>query len=174
MTEPDEARDTRRERILADIKEGAASLESAPEELKRDLEVVMAAVKRDGFSLRFAATELRSDRDVVMAAVSQEGNALEHASQSLRSDREVVLTAVAHSKFALRFACDAMLDDDSFAVDERQCLYFFKIVALSGRSCLVALLFFEGVWMSWCLRLARSSTWNGVMTRCYGSTEPTL
>eukprot|EP00971_Amphidinium_carterae_P041300 810826-Amphidinium_carterae.1 len=91
------------------------------------------------FGLGDAPEILRSDREVVLKAVAQCGWALRHAAETLKSNREVVLTAVGQTHFALQYAADVLLEDEGFAVDARQLLYFFKVsTALSGRSCIIA------------------------------------
>eukprot|EP00971_Amphidinium_carterae_P174491 3458992-Amphidinium_carterae.1 len=101
------------------------------------------AVAQDGAALEFAAEPLKSDREIVLTAVANDGRALKFAAEPLKSDREIVLTAVAYSNFPLHnadvlvHAADALLEDESFAVEARERLYFFKVIALSGRSCII-------------------------------------
>ena len=44
-------------------------LEGAPEEFKKDKEIVLAAVKSDGTALKYAADALRGDREFLLEAV---------------------------------------------------------------------------------------------------------
>eukprot|EP00971_Amphidinium_carterae_P256812 5099008-Amphidinium_carterae.2 len=81
-------------------------LKHAPEECKRDPEVVLAAVRQDGFALEFAAEECKRDRDIVLEAVRQHGYALKFAVEEYKKDREIVLEAVRHHAWALRFAAE--------------------------------------------------------------------
>eukprot|EP00971_Amphidinium_carterae_P177361 3517590-Amphidinium_carterae.1 len=122
----------------------------------------MAAVSSAGSALQFTAEELTCARDVVMRAVSCDGLALKYVAEALRGDREagmliqgplhqvffqaascsvsmrVVLTAASNYKFALQYASDILLEDETFAGEARCCHYLFKVVAMSGRSCVVA------------------------------------
>mmetsp|Transcript_31035 Transcript_31035/g.56698 ORF Transcript_31035/g.56698 Transcript_31035/m.56698 type:complete len:290 (-) Transcript_31035:43-912(-) len=163
------AKDLRSDRqiVLAAVSNSGSALEWAAKALRSDQEIVLAAVSTFGYALRFAAKALMSDRKIVLAAVSNCGFALQFAKEQLKSDREVVLAAVSESGFALVFASselkrdreialaaarggragdhgllhadDSLLEDDSFAVEARQSYYSFRVVALSGRTCLVPL-----------------------------------
>jgi len=156
-----------REIVLAAVSECGYALQWAAETFRSDRPIVRAAVSTFGCSLLWATDALRGDREIVMAAVSNCGTALEFAEGQLKSDREVVLAAVSESGFALVFASselkrdreialaaarggragdhgllhadDSLLEDDSFAVEARQSYYSFRVVALSGRTCLVPL-----------------------------------
>eukprot|EP00971_Amphidinium_carterae_P326564 6457434-Amphidinium_carterae.1 len=124
--------------VLAAVARDGMALQWAAEELKADRDIVLAAVAEDGRALRWAAELLKSSKDIVLVAVAQDGWALESAVEALKNDREVVLTAVQQHAIALKHAADALLEDESFAVDARKLLFFFKVTALSGRSCIIA------------------------------------
>mmetsp|Transcript_24915 Transcript_24915/g.45750 ORF Transcript_24915/g.45750 Transcript_24915/m.45750 type:complete len:283 (-) Transcript_24915:23-871(-) len=128
-----------REIVLAAVSQHGYALAFAAEELRREREVVLTAVTQFGHALEWAVEELKADREIVLAAVSQAGGALELASEELKGDRGVVLAAVAQQPVALMFAADSLLEDESFAEEARVFFYFFKVVVLSGRSCVVAL-----------------------------------
>ena len=81
--------------VLAAVKQGDGTLESASKELKADKEVVLAAVKAWGYDLENASKELKADKEVVLVAIqNSHGSALEYASEELRADKEVVLAAL--------------------------------------------------------------------------------
>eukprot|EP00971_Amphidinium_carterae_P037775 742893-Amphidinium_carterae.1 len=106
--------------------------------LTTDREFMLAAVSVKGNALEFACEDLKRDRDVVMAAVTQLGSALRFAGKELKKDREVVKAAIARQTWPLQFAADSLLEDTTFAVEARQDFHFFRIVAMSGRSCMIA------------------------------------
>eukprot|EP00971_Amphidinium_carterae_P305378 6068651-Amphidinium_carterae.1 len=99
-------------------------------------------VAQRGKALEFAAEPLQIDREIVLTAVANDGRALRFAAEPLKSDREIVLTAVEYNNFppivaeVFEYAADALLEDESFAVEARKPLCFFKVIALSGRSCI--------------------------------------
>eukprot|EP00971_Amphidinium_carterae_P019573 385370-Amphidinium_carterae.1 len=115
-----------------------SALQYATEALKSDPEVVQAAVRQRGFALQYATEALKSDCDVVLTAVQRNGCALEYASEAVRADREVVEEAVRQDEDALRWAADELLEDASFATEEKRPLYLLKVTMLSGRSTVVA------------------------------------
>mmetsp|Transcript_59070 Transcript_59070/g.109152 ORF Transcript_59070/g.109152 Transcript_59070/m.109152 type:complete len:274 (-) Transcript_59070:172-993(-) len=86
-------------------------LQNAPEELRRDQEVVLAAVVRDGHALEYAAEELKRDRLVVLAAVVQDANALRYAGEALKSDHQIVLMAVTQDGDTLEYASADLRND---------------------------------------------------------------
>eukprot|EP00971_Amphidinium_carterae_P164549 3262220-Amphidinium_carterae.1 len=143
----------RRERdiVLDAVSQHGYALAYAAEELRRDRGVALTAVRQFGHALECAADELKADREIVLAAVSQAGVALEWAAEELKRDRHVVLAAIAQDHGALEFAADNLLEaiangalvefpaDETLAAEVRECFYFFKVVTLSGRSCVVAL-----------------------------------
>lgn len=87
--------------------EGRA-LRRAPEEVRRDRDLVLAAVQRDGLELEFAAPALQEDRELVLAAVRQNGRALRFAATALRKDHDVVLAAVNSCGLALMYAEESL------------------------------------------------------------------
>mmetsp|Transcript_48345 Transcript_48345/g.108573 ORF Transcript_48345/g.108573 Transcript_48345/m.108573 type:complete len:279 (+) Transcript_48345:112-948(+) len=128
-----------RDIVLAAVTQDGLALQHAAAELKNDREVVLAAVTTNGHALEHASKELRRERKIVLAAVLQRGGALRFAAEEFKSDRDVVLAAISQNEGALEFAADTLLEDVAFAEAARQGFYFFKITALSGRSCYVAL-----------------------------------
>eukprot|EP00971_Amphidinium_carterae_P094625 1873139-Amphidinium_carterae.2 len=160
---PDELK-SNRDIVLTAVRQNGYALEHASDELKRDREIVLAAVRQTGFALGHAAQELKNDHEIVLAAVTQSGYALKYATEELRSSRTLVMMAVVQYGLALEyaaeelrgepkivtaaigqpyghalcFAADTLLQDESFAVTARENLYFFRVTAMSGRSCVVA------------------------------------
>mmetsp|Transcript_63025 Transcript_63025/g.117221 ORF Transcript_63025/g.117221 Transcript_63025/m.117221 type:complete len:224 (-) Transcript_63025:34-705(-) len=128
-----------REVVLTAVSRFGRALGYAAEELKRDREIVCRAVKQNANALLCAADELKGDRDIVLEAVSQKGDVLQYAAEELKADPEIVLAAISHSMDSLKFAADSLLEDEAFAVEARTRHYFFKVLALSGRSCIVAM-----------------------------------
>mmetsp|Transcript_16049 Transcript_16049/g.29339 ORF Transcript_16049/g.29339 Transcript_16049/m.29339 type:complete len:200 (+) Transcript_16049:72-671(+) len=128
-----------REAALEKVAKSGITLGTLGKDLCGDREVVLTAVGQHGAALPYASQELRADREVVLKAVSHVGTILEFAASELRSDREVVATAVAQSSRALVYASKELLEDEGFAPEARQELYLFRVAALSGESCLVAL-----------------------------------
>lgn len=103
--------------ILAVVGGNGERLEGAPEEFRRDREVVLTAVSQScGWALQFADPCLRRDKEVVLAAVRRSGWALEHAADDMKADREVVLTAVQTDGEALEFASEEMRADREVAL----------------------------------------------------------
>mmetsp|Transcript_12450 Transcript_12450/g.28199 ORF Transcript_12450/g.28199 Transcript_12450/m.28199 type:complete len:187 (+) Transcript_12450:129-689(+) len=90
-------------------------------------------------ALELAAEEAKRDHATVLAAVLEDGRALQHAAAELQGNRDIVSAAVEQNEHVLEFAADALLEDETFAVEAREWYYFFRIVALSGRSCCIAL-----------------------------------
>jgi len=133
----DELRQSR-DIVLAAVRRDGEALGYASYDLRADHEIVQTAVSQDGEALMFASEEWQADRDMVLVAVSQSGKALAYASRELQADPDIVQAAMSHNGQALRHAADIFLQDETFAPEVRQQLYFFKIVALSGRSCYVA------------------------------------
>ena len=63
---------------LGKVKARGIALEDAPEELKRDWEVVLQAVRQHGDALQSAAEELRGDRESVLDRVREKGFVLKY------------------------------------------------------------------------------------------------
>mmetsp|Transcript_38626 Transcript_38626/g.70269 ORF Transcript_38626/g.70269 Transcript_38626/m.70269 type:complete len:294 (-) Transcript_38626:126-1007(-) len=108
------------------------------DDLKADRDFILTAVAADGLVLEFAAEELKRDQEIVLTAVENCGSALLYAAEDLKTDRAFILTAVRQHGHALRYAAETFLQDESFAVQAREELYLFKIMTMSGRSCIVA------------------------------------
>eukprot|EP00971_Amphidinium_carterae_P096332 1906026-Amphidinium_carterae.1 len=65
---------------------------------------------------------------------------LQYAAENYKNDREVVLTAVKQNWQALQFASDALLEDTSFAADDKKIVRILRISLMSGRyTCVAAL-----------------------------------
>ena len=79
---------------LGKVKARGIALEDAPEELKRDWEVVLQAVGQHGDALQFAAEELCGDRESFLDSGREKGFVLKYASDDLKRDREIVLVDV--------------------------------------------------------------------------------
>eukprot|EP00971_Amphidinium_carterae_P264500 5247085-Amphidinium_carterae.1 len=60
--------------------------------------------------------------------------ALQLATEARRADRDVVLAAVQQNTNALHFAADEVLEDPSFATEEKRLRYLLRLNMLSGRS----------------------------------------
>lgn len=69
-------------------------LQTVPDNLLSDIEVVITAVEQNGLALEFAPDNFKANKEVVMKALNQNGLALEFASENLRNDREIVLDAI--------------------------------------------------------------------------------
>eukprot|EP00971_Amphidinium_carterae_P126479 2505663-Amphidinium_carterae.1 len=128
-----------REIVLTAVSQYGRALGYAAEDLKSDREIVLRAVSQDAYALPCAAEGLKGDHEIVLAAVSQKGDVLQYATEELKSDPEIVLAAISGSADSFKFAGENLLQDEAFAVETRLCYYLFKIIALSGRSCTVAL-----------------------------------
>mmetsp|Transcript_13939 Transcript_13939/g.25724 ORF Transcript_13939/g.25724 Transcript_13939/m.25724 type:complete len:182 (+) Transcript_13939:2-547(+) len=113
-------------------------LQQLEKALRRERDIVLRAVNQCGDALKYAAKQFRRDEEIVFAAVSQDGEALKYASEALRNNRRIASAAVLQYPKALRFASDSLLEDETFAAEERGQFMFFKIITLSGRSCIVA------------------------------------
>eukprot|EP00971_Amphidinium_carterae_P291352 5784581-Amphidinium_carterae.1 len=163
-----------REIVLAAVQQNWRALEFAAESCRGDREIVLAAVKQYGCMLEFAES-CRGDREVVLAAVKdtavqQDGFALQYAAESCRGDREVVLAAIEHvpkdlQVWVLKYASDELLEDSSFAADDKQSCRILKISMMSGRHAIVlspwnlhARLSTEEVLEECCEKLGISST----------------
>lgn len=70
-----------------------ADLLSNPENLKTKRDLILAAIRQNRGAFRFAHKDLMKDREVVLAAVRQNGDALELAHEELRNDPEIVSAA---------------------------------------------------------------------------------
>ena len=92
-------------------------LANAPEDIKRDKEVVLAAVKKNGMALQYAAEEMRSDKEVVLAAEKENGGALIFAAEELKLDKDFILEAVKINGTALEHAADALRGDRDFLLE---------------------------------------------------------
>lgn len=103
----------------------AVWLEHAPDEAKRDREVVLAAVAKDGLALRHAHPSLQADRDVVLVAIAENGCALQYACACLKEDLDVVLAAVARHWWAFKFVCADLRDNRDVVL---------AVVALAGQA----------------------------------------
>eukprot|EP00971_Amphidinium_carterae_P171786 3405773-Amphidinium_carterae.1 len=125
---------------LACASRGALPLRDVAVELQSNHDIVLAAVRHHGAALKHAAVELQSNHDIVLAAVRHNGAALEHAAEELQSNHDIALAAVGNSPIALKFAADSLLQEEGFAVHARKYFAFFKIIAMSGRSCVVPFL----------------------------------
>mmetsp|Transcript_22182 Transcript_22182/g.40821 ORF Transcript_22182/g.40821 Transcript_22182/m.40821 type:complete len:181 (+) Transcript_22182:119-661(+) len=99
----------------------------------------VCATESAAAALEFAAEEVKRNYAFVLAAVLEDGRALQHAALELQGNREIVTAAVEQNEHVLQFAADVLLEDVTFAVEAREWYYFFKIVALSGRSCCIAM-----------------------------------
>jgi len=124
--------------VLAAVVQDANALRYAGEALKSDHQIVLMAVTQDGDTLEYASADLRNDRKIVSTAVRGSGQALEFAGEELKRDQDIVLMAVAQDPISLHHAADSLLWDESFAVEARKHFYFFKVIALSGSSCITA------------------------------------
>jgi hypothetical protein len=80
------------------------SLETAPEKLRSNRNVVYLTVQRRGLELAYASTDIRANRKIVTAAVRKTGLALQHASFQLRNERKIVEVAAKQDTGALKFA----------------------------------------------------------------------
>lgn len=93
----------------------------APEEFRRDREVMLQAVRKDGQALAFASPDLLHDRDIVLNGCASRGLSLRLASEALRADREVVLAALTQDGCALTYAAEPLkADKDLVLVAVRQ------------------------------------------------------
>jgi len=86
-------------------------LESIPDVLRTDKEVVIEAVQLNGDLLKDASLNLRTDYDVVLAAVNSKGKSLGFASFNLRANREIVLAAISNDGEALEYASAELCAD---------------------------------------------------------------
>mmetsp|Transcript_55074 Transcript_55074/g.101956 ORF Transcript_55074/g.101956 Transcript_55074/m.101956 type:complete len:237 (-) Transcript_55074:20-730(-) len=125
--------------VLAAIEQNGLALQHASPEMRGDIQLVTAAVKKNGLALAFASEEARGDREVVETALTEDFRALQHAAASLRGHPDIVMAAVARNFRALEYADDSLLQDQTFAVEARKRFYWFKVVALSGNSCFIAI-----------------------------------
>ncbi|CAJ1443868.1 unnamed protein product [Effrenium voratum] len=108
--------DPARAEALHAVRCNGLCLETLPEELRGDRDIVLAAVKNTGFAVIHAHPELRSDREIALASVSDRGFVLRYLEDSLKADRGVVLAAVGNDGFALRHASDGLRADREVAL----------------------------------------------------------
>eukprot|EP00928_Gymnodinium_smaydae_P066833 TRINITY_DN49798_c0_g1_i1.p1 TRINITY_DN49798_c0_g1~~TRINITY_DN49798_c0_g1_i1.p1 ORF type:complete len:464 (+),score=58.44 TRINITY_DN49798_c0_g1_i1:142-1533(+) len=87
---------------MLNLKASAASLASAPENIRADRELVLIAVERNPLELEYAVDDLRADVEVVMKAASKNLLALRFASLDLREDRDFVLAILQCSMLSCR------------------------------------------------------------------------
>ena len=92
------------------------ALQSAPEEIKSDSEIVLAAVKQDGYALEYADKTMKSDSKIVLAAVKQCGSALQYADKTMKSEFKIVLAAVKQDGDALQYADKTMKSDSKIVL----------------------------------------------------------
>ena len=109
-----------KEVVWAAAKTCFEALRSASANMRRDRDVVLSAVRFNGFGLQWAAPELTDTHEVVLAAVTQHGHALQHASARLRADPSIVLAAVKQCAFALQHAAVAIQENRRWALEAVQ------------------------------------------------------
>ena len=98
--------DVYREIVMEAVHCDGDALESAPEELRDDEEIVKAAVKSPknplNFSLQWASARLKDDKAMVLSASIAHGHALQYASERLRNDHDCVVAACSQDSSAIR------------------------------------------------------------------------
>ena len=105
--EADNIDSVERKKWLAKAQDDRWALKSAPEEIKKDFEIVLAAAQCDGWTaLQTADKSLRSDPKIVLAAVKNRGAALEHASKNLRDNPEIAIEAIKQERSAFAYVGD--------------------------------------------------------------------
>ena len=120
---------TQAQAIQAMMKNGL-DLQTLPQQLRRDREVVLTAVVQNGMALCYAK-KWSTDREVVLSAVNQNGFALFFASDALKTDRKLVLKAVKLSGLALRWVSDDLkADEDVVMAAVTQCGMALEYAAL--------------------------------------------
>jgi len=77
--------------------------------------IARSGKRHDPLQLQSAPDAIRSDREIIMASVTMDGGRLQHASVTLRNDPEVVAAAARNTPTALQYADPALLDDPDFA-----------------------------------------------------------
>ena len=88
-----------------------ARLQSAPNEITGNRDVMLEAISQDASALEHASAQLKADNDLVLAAVSQDVSAMKHAAAELKSDRHFVLAAVKRNGIALKYAASELQSD---------------------------------------------------------------
>ena len=101
---------------ISNSEDPAAIIQTFPEHLRNDREVVLAAVKQNGHALKFASPSMKKNEEVVLAAVQQNGLALQHALLSMKNNEKVVLAAVEQNGHALKFAWRRLKNDEEIAL----------------------------------------------------------
>ncbi|CAJ1340160.1 unnamed protein product, partial [Effrenium voratum] len=96
------------------VRRRSTALARAPEEVKKDHEVVLAAIQRDTGALTWAAPELLNDRDFALAVTSWQGEALQHLPATIKADKAVVLAAVSQSPSAICYASLSLMKQRDF------------------------------------------------------------
>ncbi len=76
-------------------------LDSFPNNLKNDKEVVIEAVKENPYILNNLPEIFRADKEIALEAVRQDGEALEFLSENLKNDKEIVIEAIKADGFIL-------------------------------------------------------------------------
>jgi len=98
--------DEYREIVLEAVRCDGDALESAPETLRDDDEIVQAAVGSVrnplNFSLQWASARLKDDKAVVLSACTAHGHALQFASERLRSDHDCAVAACFQDSSSIR------------------------------------------------------------------------
>ena len=101
------------------VQQHGIALEDAPEQFKKDKEIVMAAVARHGWAFEFASEEFKRDKDFVLEMVKTDGTALNYAADAVRGDREFLLEAVrATTAHWLQKLCTKELQEDEVLKEE--------------------------------------------------------
>eukprot|EP00439_Symbiodinium_sp_Y106_P068630 s1515_g11.t1 len=108
--------DPARAKALQSVRSNGLSLETLPEPLCQDRDIVLAAVKNTGFAILHAAPELRADREIALTSVRDRGFVLRYLDDSLKADREIVMAAVANDGFAVRHAAEPLKADREVAL----------------------------------------------------------
>ncbi|CAE6919891.1 KIN14E [Symbiodinium sp. KB8] len=108
--------DPARAKALQSVRNNGLSLETLPEPLCQDRDIVLAAVKNTGFAILHAPPELRADREIALTSVRDRGFVLRYLDDSLKADREIVMAAVANDAFAVRHAAEPLKADREVAL----------------------------------------------------------
>ncbi|CAE7257569.1 KIN14R [Symbiodinium necroappetens] len=108
--------DPARAKALQSVRSNGLSLETLPEPLCQDRDIVLAAVKNTGFAILHAPPELRADREIALTSVRDRGFVLRYLDDSLKADREIVMAAVANDAFAVRHAAEPLKADREVAL----------------------------------------------------------
>eukprot|EP00971_Amphidinium_carterae_P237128 4706302-Amphidinium_carterae.2 len=123
--------------VMAAVRQNGMALEFAEDNCRSDPDIVLEAVQQSGCALDYATESYQGDREIVLAAVQNTWTALELADESFCSDREIVLLAAQQDFSALELAADELLEDSTFAPEQKTNYFILKIIMLSGRYTLV-------------------------------------